>query len=145
VPRELRIAMGDRLYGCDECLDACPPGDRVLQRAERPAGRVDAVEVLHAGDQSLRERFGRFYLPRNEVRYLRRNALIVLGNSGDRSLVGVIAGFVTDPDPMLRGHAAWALGRLGGDEAARALAGLEDDPDPEVAAEARLALAGTLS
>ncbi|MFH1103931.1 MAG: tRNA epoxyqueuosine(34) reductase QueG [Actinomycetota bacterium] len=144
VPRELRRAMGDRLYGCDDCLDACPPGRQLLRRADRQAGRVDAVEVLLSDDRRLRDVFGRFYFPRNDARYLRRNALIVLGNSGDRSLVAVVAEFAADPDPMLRGHAAWALGRLGGDEAARALAVLEDDPDPGVAAEVALALAGTL-
>ena len=144
VPRELRALMGDRLYGCDDCLDACPPGDRVLRRVSREAGRVDVVALLGEDDGTLRERFSRFYVPRNEMRYLRRNALVVLGNSGDRAMVGVVARFAGDADAMLRGHAAWALGRLGGGEAVATLTVLRTDPDTAVAEEAAVAFAGTL-
>ena len=121
IPYELRPLVGDRLYGCDECLDACPPGSALLERSTRPAGRVGLTEVLGAADRALLERFDHFYVPRNRARFLRRNALVVLGNSGDRSLVGVAAGFLGHPDALLRAHAAWALGALGGTVAHGAL------------------------
>jgi epoxyqueuosine reductase len=138
-PVDLRPLMGDRLYGCDDCLEACPPGDRLLDRSRRRAGRIDAVEVLIAGDDELQERFSRFYVPGNEVRYLRRNALIVLGNSGDREVVEPAIRMAHHQDPLLRGHAAWALGMLGGPAAAAVLERLRSDPDPLVAAEAEAA------
>jgi epoxyqueuosine reductase len=145
IPRELRVAMGDRLYGCDECLDACPPGGRLLEQGAASAGRVDVVELLGQDDAELASRFARFYVPNNEMRHLRRNALVVLGNSGDRALVPVVARHGSDPDPLVRGHAAWALGRLGGDEARLALTALLVDPDAMVREEAAAALAGTLT
>lgn len=144
IPGEFREPMGDRLYGCDDCLEACPPGERALSAATRHAGRVDVLEILALDDAELRRRFDRFYVPRNEMRFLRRNALVVLGNSGDRSLVPAVGRLAADPDPMLRGHAAWALGRLGGEDAQAILQSLLGDPEPAVAGEAAAALAGTL-
>ena len=144
IPRSLRAAMGDRLYGCDDCLEACPPGDRALNRVDRDAGRVDVVDLLDRSDDQVRTLFERFYVPRNDPRFLRRNALVVLGNSAEPAMVAIVARFADHPDPMLRGHAAWALARLGGDDAERVLRSMQDDPDPQVAGEVADALAGTL-
>ena len=112
IPEEFREAMQDRLYGCDDCLSACPPGHRALREAVGPDGRVDLVELLASDDRTLRERFGRFYIPHNDVRHLRRNALVALGNTGGRAAIGVLAGYAGSRDPLLREHAMWALGRL---------------------------------
>ena len=148
-PRAHRVALGDRLYGCDDCQDACPPGRRSVAVAEDVpvqlgrGRRVDAwvpiVELLEATDDELLERHGRWYVPRREARYLRRNALVVLGNIGDPSdprQRAVLTRYVRDADPMLRSHAVWAAARLGLDE----LVGLAAaDPDPLVRAEVALA------
>jgi epoxyqueuosine reductase len=141
IPREARPVWGDRLYGCDSCLEACPPGHRQLAGRGPAAGRVDLGQVLASDDASLLRRFGHFFLPGREARYLRRNALVALGNSGGPQAVAAAAGFLAHPDPMLRTHAAWALGRLGG-EAARAalLEALPGEGDAAVAEEIRLAL-----
>jgi len=131
IPAELRPAVGDRLYGCDECLAACPPGSRLLAADGRRRGRVDAAELLSLADDELLDRFGRFYLPGRRPDYLRRNALVVLGNSGDAAHVPLLARYLTHPASLLRRHAAWALGRIGGREAGALLAarlGAEDDP-----------------
>ncbi len=121
-PAEFREAMGDRFYGCDDCLDACPPGQRLLARSGRPGvGRVDLLEVLAASDRELLSRFDHFYVPRRRARYLRRNALVALGNVGGSGAVLVAAGYLAHPDWLLRLHAAWALGRLGGPVARAAL------------------------
>ncbi|MDH3307853.1 MAG: tRNA epoxyqueuosine(34) reductase QueG [Acidimicrobiia bacterium] len=122
IPLEYRSAMGDRLYGCDDCLDACPPGHRLLETASEQVGRVDLVALLSLTDDELMGRFAHWYVPRRSANYIRRNALIALGNSNDRRFVEVIAPFVGDASSILRVHAAWALGRLGGTEAARLLA-----------------------
>ncbi len=143
IPTEFRAAVADRFYGCDDCLDACPPGRRVLEQCA-PAGRVDLVEVLSASDEELLRRFAHFYIPGRRARYLRRNALVALGNSGGPDAVAVAAGFLTDPDPLLRAHAAWALGRLGGPGAESALeSALATETDHDAVAEITRAL-GTL-
>ena len=144
IPREFRRAMGDRLYGCDDCLEACPPGRR---RLDSPggfvAGRVDLLALLAADDATLLRRFAHLYLPKRQARYLRRNALVALGNAGGAGAVAAAAASLAGSDPLLRAHAAWALGRLGGPAATgtlRAVAPVESDP--EVAEEIAAALAG---
>jgi epoxyqueuosine reductase len=144
IPREWRPAMGDRVYGCDDCLEACPPGRRSLAAATvTDRGRVNLLGLLAAEDATLLQRFGHFYLPGRQPRYLRRNALVALGNSGGPGAVECAAGFLAGPDPLLRAHAAWALGRLGG-PAARAV--LQEagagEVEVSVAEEIGLALAG---
>ena len=142
IPRELRPLVGDRFYGCDDCLDACPPGDRLLQISNTKAGRVDMYEVLGWDDATLRASFPHFYVPRNQGRWLRRNALVVLGNTGGAAAVGVLSGYAAHPDPMLRGHAAWALGRIGDPRGRAVLTRIARDADAEVAREATMALGG---
>jgi epoxyqueuosine reductase len=140
IPLECRAAMGDRIYGCDDCLEACPPGSRVLDAAAEPIGRVGLVELLATDDRTLRERFAHFYVPRNQVRHLRRNALVALGNSGGPA--GVVAGYLGHPDWLLRAHAAWALGRMGTAAAVAALrAAANEEGDERVAGEIETALA----
>ena len=136
IPRELRAALGDRLYGCDDCQEVCPPTIR-LEVRHRKVGEarpwVDVVGLLRSDDEALIAAHGRWYLANRETRWWRRNALVVLGNigdPGDSDVVAVLDGYIRDPDPMLRIHAIWAAARLG--LQARVPAA---DPDPEVQAE----------
>ena len=143
-PVEFRVALGDRLYGCDDCQDVCPP-NRLGDRAEPPppagdgAGPwVPVLEVLSLSDDELLARFGRWYIPRREPRYLRRNALVVLGNVGDGSDPDVAAALrraVVDVDPVVRAHALWAADRLG--RADLVDEGLAHERDPSVLADVR--------
>jgi epoxyqueuosine reductase len=146
IPLELRQAVGDRLYGCDACLEACPPGDRALATAAEPEGRVDVSRLLAMNDARLRAEFPQFYVPRNQGKVLRRNALVVLGNTGGAEAIGVLAGYAGHRDPMLRCHAVWALGRID-DSRARAVLRrvVAGDADAAVIAEATAALTGTLA
>ena len=146
IPIELRPVVGDRLYGCDDCLEACPPGDRARAAATKQGGRVEVLRLLAMNDATLRAEFPHFYVPRNQGRWLRRNALVVLGNTGGSEAIGVLAGYAGHRDPMLRGHAAWALGRID-DSRGRAVLGrvVAGDADAAVVAEATAALAGTLT
>ncbi len=93
------------------------------------------LEILEADDDTLLDRYGVWYIPGREARYLRRNALIALGNSADgddgdvqRAVVAALA----SADDVVRSHAVWAAKRLALDHL---LAGIEDDPSPDVAAE----------
>jgi epoxyqueuosine reductase len=161
--RDHRIALGDRIYGCDDCQEVCPPNRRA-QRLLEPApvprsigrapgartdeaakaasgggagARVDLVELLSLSDEELLARFGRWYIPRREARYLRRNALVVLGNVGDAKdpeTVAALQRALADPDPLVRAHAVWAVRRMGRSDL---LGGVADDPDPLVQEELR--------
>ncbi|MGH8917011.1 MAG: HEAT repeat domain-containing protein, partial [Actinomycetes bacterium] len=99
------------------------------------AARADVLSILAAGDAELLETYGRWYIPRRQPRYLRRNALIVLGNVGrpdDREARAALTRAVADTDPLIRAHAVWAAARLGCDDLVEGAAG---DPDPMVRAE----------
>ncbi|CAN5850786.1 tRNA epoxyqueuosine(34) reductase QueG [soil metagenome] len=146
-PRDQREAVGDRIYGCDDCQEVCPPNRRELRRAA-PEGSGEAVpegdpahawvavlELLAATDEDLLARHGRWYIPRRDPAYLRRNALVVLGNIGDgddgevRSALGAA---LDHPRGVVRSHAVWASRRLGCDDLLSVVA---NDPDPDVRAE----------
>ena len=121
IPRQYRRALGDRLYGCDDCLEACPPGSRLLLSSTERRGRVDLAAVLDADDASIRADLGHWYLPKADPVTVRRNALVALGNTGGDDAVPLLVRFLDHPRPVLRLHAAWALGAIGSVAARRAL------------------------
>lgn len=120
IPVGLREAVADRMYGCDACLVACPPGQRLDEKSDTRPG-PDLADVLGMSDEVLLGRFGHFYIPRRDPRYLRRNALVALGNSGTSDHVPLLVEYLHHRSALLRGHAAWALGRVGGEVATAAL------------------------
>ncbi|MDZ7677093.1 MAG: tRNA epoxyqueuosine(34) reductase QueG [Acidimicrobiales bacterium] len=139
-PHEHREALGDRIYGCDDCQDVCPPNRRVLRQiagsttdqAGDIEGWVPLLEMLASSDDELLERHGRWYIPQRDPAYLRRNALLALANVADPDAASVrdaVAGALVHHDALVRSHAVWAARRLGYDELTSALA---DDPDPSV-------------
>ncbi|MFM7253606.1 MAG: tRNA epoxyqueuosine(34) reductase QueG [Ilumatobacteraceae bacterium] len=143
VPRSLRAAVGDRMYGCDDCQEACPPSVRHGLRhppppSDEPLRRaVDVVGLLSLDDAALEREWGRWYLADRDPRWVRRNALVVLGNPPtDESTAtaaraaAAVAAHVGHPDPVLRIHAIWAAWRRGLLHLVPA-----GDPHPDVAAE----------
>lgn len=113
IPRDMRPLLEDRIYGCDECLAACPPGSRLLESAVASRGSVDLVALLRSSDRDLLDDFTHFYLPSRHPRVLRRNALVALGNTGHEEHLDLVAGYLGNPDWLLRVHAVWAVHRLG--------------------------------
>jgi epoxyqueuosine reductase len=118
VPAEYREEMGSYVYGCDICQDVCP-WNRGTEKRRAGAGLpesaepvVSLVDWLEAADDDLKARYDRLYFPRNDPRYLRRNALIAAGNSGDAALVSAVERWSESGDDLLREHAEWALERL---------------------------------
>jgi epoxyqueuosine reductase len=138
-PREHRRALGNRIYGCDDCQATCPPNLLHDRREPAPDTRgqawVQVQELLTLDDDELLERFGVWYIPGREPRYLRRNALLVLGNvaAGDDTIVReLLTRWVGSPDPIERLHALWAAAELGQHDLIDDAVG---DDDPLVAEE----------
>jgi epoxyqueuosine reductase len=114
MPVEFRAALGDRIYGCDDCQTVCPPNIRFgrAEPAEIDADpTVDLVAMLEADDATLLARYGRWYIADRDPRWLRRNALIALGNVGDGRADAVLARYRDGDDALLAEHAAWARQR----------------------------------
>jgi epoxyqueuosine reductase len=133
IPRDLRRAMGSRIYGCDACLDVCPPGHPLLRLATERRGCVDLEAALAQDDASLLARFTHFYVPGRRARYLRRNLLVALGNGGNGRSLPTLAGYAGHPDWLLRVHAVWALDAALGVAARHVLrAAAAEETHPEV-------------
>jgi epoxyqueuosine reductase len=120
IPEEFRSAMGNRIYGCDDCLAVCPwnrfadaaaANRAFLPRAELAAPRL--ADLLALDDASFREMFAGSPIKRIGVKRMIRNCLIAAGNSGDIKLVTSIEQHLGNPDPVIAEAAEWALAQLG--------------------------------
>jgi epoxyqueuosine reductase len=120
IPNELRERMGNRIYGCDDCLAVCPwnrfadaaaANRAFLPRAELAAPRL--ADLLALDDASFREMFAGSPIKRIGVKRMIRNCLIAAGNSGDESLIASVERHLVDPDPVIAEAAQWALDQLG--------------------------------
>jgi epoxyqueuosine reductase len=120
-PVEFREALGDRIYGCDDCQQVCPV-NRTADRRRPPGppdagtvGAVDLLDLLDATDAALLEAHGRWYIADRDPRHLRRNALVALGNIGDGAdpaTTAALARYAGGDDELLAEHARWAADRL---------------------------------
>jgi len=117
IPDEYREHLGDMVYGCDICQDVCPWNRGVEKRrsgsSKHGEPNVSLAEWLQADAEELARRYDRLYVPKNDARYLRRNALVALGNSGSAENAYLAEPYAAGEDELLRGHAEWALARLG--------------------------------
>jgi epoxyqueuosine reductase len=149
IPRELRALIGNRIYGCDDCLAVCPwnkfaQAGHETRLAARDALRAPQLaDLIRLDDVAFRALFAKSAVKRiGRPRFL-RNVLVAIGNSGEAALAGEAERMLDDPSPLVRGAAVWALGRLdrarlAGGAARRRAA----ESDAEVAAEWDAALAG---
>ncbi|HEY5096019.1 MAG TPA: tRNA epoxyqueuosine(34) reductase QueG [Candidatus Eremiobacteraceae bacterium] len=136
IPRELRSAIGNRIWGCDDCQSVCP----VNERKERdgagtsttfaPLSDVGTSVDLPAVLRMTKGEFRRWFAPTSMAwrgkAVLQRNAAVALGNSRDRRAVAPLIEALRDRKPLVRGHAAWALGELGAQSGDSGRAALED-------------------
>jgi len=123
IPREVRPLLGNRVFGCDGCQEACPWNRSVPETSEAgfgPRGEAPLLAELAAeGEAGFFRRFRGSAVRRlGPVRFL-RNVMVALGNSGDVTAVPVLEEALSHPEALVRAHAAWALGRLGAREALR--------------------------
>jgi epoxyqueuosine reductase len=115
IPEDYRAAVGAQVYGCDICQDVCPWNRGVRKRSDTPAsgaGHVDLVEWLEEDGRTLVDSYERLYVPRNESRWLRRNALVALGNVATAEHEPLLARYADSGDEIEREHAQWALDRV---------------------------------
>ncbi len=118
IPDEFRVAMGNRIYGCDDCLAACPWNKfaragaemKLKPRPELQAPQLEALSVLD--DPAFRSLFSGSPVKRIGRDRFVRNVLIALGNSGDATLLPAVTARLDDPAPIVRGAAVWAFRRL---------------------------------
>ncbi|HTH28008.1 MAG TPA: tRNA epoxyqueuosine(34) reductase QueG, partial [Sphingobium sp.] len=120
IPEDMRAGIGNRIYGCDDCLAVCPWNKfaasaaahrAFLPRAELTAPRL--ADLLDLDDAGFRTMFSGSPIKRIGRGRMVRNAAIAAGNSGDRSLCPALQRLVDDPDPVVADAAGWALARLG--------------------------------
>jgi epoxyqueuosine reductase len=118
IPRELREKIGNRIYGCDDCLAVCPWNKfahigREAKLAAREENRAPTLaELARLDDAAFRKRFEKSPIKRTGRERFVRNVLIAIGNSGDASLAKEAKRLLSDASPLVRGAAVWALSRL---------------------------------
>ena len=118
IARELRAAMGNRIYGCDDCLAVCPwnkfaQASHDTKLALRDNLKEPSLAALaRLDDASFRKQFAKSAVKRTGRNRFVRNVLIAIGNSGDATLVPEVERLLADDSALVRGAAVWALGRL---------------------------------
>jgi len=118
IPEAYRAELGAQVYGCDVCQDVCPWNRGIEKRRADDPVPVDAephvrlTDWLEGDDATLMQRYERLYVPKNDARYLRRNALVALGNTGGRADLPLAAAFLGSDDELLHEQAEWTVARI---------------------------------
>jgi epoxyqueuosine reductase len=118
IPEELRPAIGDRIYGCDDCLAACPWNRFAREGAlMRPHYRQDLaapelIELLNLDDAGFKKQFKGTPMTRVKRTGLLRNVCVALGNIGDRRALPALERAALAPEPLIAEHARWAISRI---------------------------------
>lgn len=135
IPRELRRGIGNRIYGCDVCLEVCPwnrfaqEGRRLLLSARHDLAALTLEEILALTPERFAEVFRRTPIKRLKLVGLLRNACVVAGNVGDAHVLPAVLRLATRHEsPIVRAHAVWAAKCLGGEAALAAAQTLEREP-----------------
>jgi epoxyqueuosine reductase len=148
IPRDLRPLMGNRIYGCDDCLAVCPWNKFAQQGREAKLAARDALmaprlaDLARLDDAAFRALFAKSPVKRTGRDRFVRNVLIAIGNSADPALAAVAEERLDDAAPLVRGAAVWALSRLAARDRLVALAAARrpGEADPTVAEEWAAAL-----
>ena len=142
VPQEFRAAMGNRIYGCDDCLAVCPWNKfagkaseaKLIARDDLNAPKL--ADLLALDDAAFRALFSGSPIKRIGRNKFVSNCLIAAGNSGDAALLGAVRGHLGDAAPLVRAMAIWALAQLSPEDALqRRSAALDREDDPVVRSE----------
>jgi len=115
IPINLRRPVGNRIFGCDDCLAVCPwnrfaQAGRLMTPHARPdLAQPNLLELLTLDEAGFKRRFAGTPVLRTGRRGLRRNVCVALGNAGDERALRVLEGMARDPEPLVSGHAWWAI------------------------------------
>ena len=118
IPEDLRPAIGTRIFGCDDCLAACPwnrfarAGAILREHHRADLTQPDLLELLSLDEAAFKSRFAGTPLLRTKRRGLLRNVCVALGNVGDPRAIPALTLAAQDPEPLIAEHAAWALRRI---------------------------------
>jgi epoxyqueuosine reductase len=118
IPIELRPLIGNRIFGCDDCLAVCPwnrfarEGNLMKPHARRELAQPDLIELLSLDETNFKSRFAGTPILRTKRRGLLRNACVALGNTGDASALPALGKAARDPEPLVAEHARWAIKRI---------------------------------
>ena len=148
IPHRLREKMGPRIYGCDVCQSVCPlnkkakPGNIDGFRPSAELGNnPELLPLLNMTQEEFDIRIAPTTAGWIKRTRFRRNVAVVLGNIGDPAAVPGLVEALSDPEPVIRGHAAWALGKIGSSQSRLALENaLARETDEQVTEEIRMAL-----
>ncbi|HEY6258493.1 MAG TPA: tRNA epoxyqueuosine(34) reductase QueG [Xanthobacteraceae bacterium] len=149
IPRDLRPLMGNRIFGCDDCLAVCPwnkyaQAGREAKLAARAALTAPPLaELARLDAAAFRQLFAKSPMKRAGRERFLRNVLTAIGNSDDPTLAGEAERLLADPSGLVRGAAIWALGRLDRQRLGELAASRAADGDPTVEAEWEAALGST--
>jgi epoxyqueuosine reductase len=118
IPVELRPLMGNRIFGCDDCLAVCPwnrfarEGGLMKEHARSDLTTPDLLELLALDETGFKRRFAGTPILRTKRRGLLRNVCVALGNTGDASALTALQRAATEPEPLIGEHARWAMGEI---------------------------------
>jgi len=118
IPVELRPAIGNRIFGCDDCLAVCPwnrfaqEGKMMMTQARPDLATPDLIELLRLDDPGFKSRFAGTPILRTKRRGLLRNVCVALGNIGDKSTLPHLQKAASDAEPLIAEHARWAIERV---------------------------------
>jgi epoxyqueuosine reductase len=118
IPVELRPAIGNRIYGCDDCLAACPwnrfarEGNMMRPHFREDLNQPDLIELLSLDDGQFKSRFAGTPMLRTKRRGILRNVCVALGNIGDDSALPALESAACDKEPLINEHARWAIEQI---------------------------------
>ena len=118
IPLELRAAIGNRIYGCDDCLAVCPwnkfarEGSLMREHARTDLATPDLLELLSLDNAAFKSRFAGTPILRTKRRGLLRNVCVALGNIGDDTALPALHRAAEDSEPLIAEHARWAIGQI---------------------------------
>lgn len=120
IPVEFRKAIGNRIYGCDDCQIVCPWNSYAVKTAEpdfqRKQDAFNLIDLIQVSGEMFSKMFKGSPIKRIKRRGLLRNVAVALGNSGNRQAIPVLVKALDDEEPLIRAHVVWALGELSGPE-----------------------------